>query len=80
MNANSPWKKHEMKDIEALYKLVYGYLTDDVFMLLFLHELLKVKDNMRTYFAKTYDFTIEKDWWGIDELSLCSPIDTLCSH
>jgi hypothetical protein len=62
MNANSPWKKHEMKDTQALYKLVYGYLTDDVFMLLFLHELLKVMDNMRTYFAKTYDFTIEKDW------------------
>jgi hypothetical protein len=62
MNANSPWKKHEMKDTKALYKLVYEYLTDDVFMLLFLHELLKVMDNMRTYFAKTYDFTIEKDW------------------
>lgn len=34
-----------------------------------------VKDNVRTFVA-SYDFSLWKDWWGFNELPLCSPLDT----
>lgn len=38
-------------------------------------KVKNVRDDVRTY-ANTYNFTIVKDWCGINELSLCSGFNT----
>lgn len=44
-------------------------------VLLFLLEFMTVRDDVRMY-AASYGFALAKDWWAINEMSLCSPIIT----
>lgn len=61
------------------WRLCYGYshayLNSGSCMLLFLPDVKNVKNDVRTH-ANTYVFIIVQDWWGIDELPLCSRVDT----
>jgi len=43
-------------------------------LLYFFPEVKYVKNNVQTY-LDIYEFTIAKDWWGVNEFSLCSCLD-----
>lgn len=70
-----PWNIHEHDNVEALFELSSAYLNNGGCMLLFLPEVKNVWDGVRA-FANTYDFTIVKNWWGINELLLCLRVDS----
>ena len=69
---------HGMSTLKPMWKhylkIFHLYLKDDIFIIAFLPEAKHVKNNVWTC-LDTYDFTIAKDWWGVNEFSLCSCID-----
>ena len=64
------WNAYNSKDIKTLFEFANGFLTDDAPLLLFLPEFKTVRDDVRAY-ATSYGFALTKDWWAINELSLC---------
>ena len=75
----SSWNAHNSEDIEALFEFADGFLIDDAPLLLFLRVFKTVKDNVRIY-AASYGIALAKDWWRINELSLCLPTNTKMSQ
>ena len=68
------WNKHNSSHIKALFEFASTYLVDNVCMFIMILEVKVVRKDVMTY-AATYEFTIAKDWWGINNLPLCSNID-----
>ena len=68
------WNKHSTTEVEAIFEFAFSFLHDDAFILLFIPECKDVRQDVRTYSA-TYDFTLVKDWWGVNVMKLCSGID-----
>ena len=68
------WKVHNSKDIEVLFEFADGFLTNDVPLLVFLPEFKTIRNDVRVYVV-SYRFALAKDWWAINELPLCLPID-----
>ncbi len=68
------WNKHNTTEIEAIFEFAFSFLHDNAFILLFISECKHVRQDVRTYSA-TYGFTLLKDWWGINDMKLCSDID-----
>lgn len=69
------WNVHKKKNIEALFEFVCAYLTNDGPLLLFVTKKENVRDDVRT-FSASYDFVLQKDWWGFNKLPLCYPLNT----
>ena len=62
--------KHNSTEIEAIFEFAFSFLHDDAFILLFIPECKDV----HTYSA-TYGFTLLRDWWGVNDMKLCSGTD-----
>ena len=58
-----------------MFEFIDDFLTDDTPLLLFFPEFKTIRDDVKVY-AASYGFALAKDWWGINDLPLCSPTDT----
>ena len=69
------WNAYENSHIEALFDFADSFLHDNGAILVFLPESPSIRMDVKSY-AASYDFKIFKDWWGINELRLTSPLNS----
>lgn len=70
-----PPQNNHKQNTEIMFWFDFAYLIDDGPLILFFPTKKYVGDNIRTFVA-SYDFVLNKKWWGFDELSLCCPLET----
>ena len=58
-----------------MFEFANGFLTNYASLLLFLPEFKIIRDDIGVY-AASYAFTLANDWWAINILPICLPIDT----
>lgn len=62
---------HNSAKIGVFFEFAHAYLHKEASMLIFLLEIKQVRDDVKT-FVGAYEFIVAKDWWGFNELHLCS--------
>ena len=68
------WNVHVTDKIMAFFDFVYSLLHDDVALILFVFNIKTIRDDVKS-FAHTYYFNFLRDWWRVNEMMLCSPLD-----
>lgn len=63
------WNKHNTTTIETIFEFSNAFLNNNVFIILFNLECKDVSEDVCTYLAM-YDFTIMRDWWGVNVMKL----------
>ena len=60
---------HNTAKIEAIFGLVFLFLHDNAFILLFIPKCKDIRQDVYTY-SIIYGFTLLRDWWGVNDMKL----------
>lgn len=70
------WNWHNINEVKTLFEFTFSFFYNKVIILLFVTWTKEVQGDIMAY-AATYDVMILKNWWGVNMLHLCSPIDNV---